>query len=47
MDFEDIFSYNPNVDSYNGDIEPLVVDDDYKYSLNKDYKERFLSNKDG
>lgn len=47
MDFDSLFPFNPNYDTYNGEIEPMVVDDDYKYDLNKDYKERFLSNKEG
>lgn len=47
MDFDSLFPFNPAVDTYNGDLEGLVRDEDQKNALNRDYKERFLSNKEG
>lgn len=47
MDFDSIFPFNENFDTYNGDVEPMTGDDNYRIELNRNYKERFLSNKEG
>ena len=47
MDFQNIFSFNPSDDSYVCDMEILVREEKERNSLMGDYKNRFLSNKEG
>jgi hypothetical protein len=47
MDYFNIFPFNNAYDSYNGDFEILVKDEEYRQALYTDYKERFCNNKDG
>ena len=47
MDFAKLFPFCPHTDAYNGQLEMLMLDEAEKEALSKEYKRRFLNNKDG